>query len=442
MREFVTREVVENWVSMLRADVDGAIWLCDDDEDARFYERCAHETSRIVPAGGQALALLDEVKRRGIAGVVAAIRQAEGNPQEGIFCPDIGDVASVLLLSSTSDRTIVDVTGAPWAAACGKIAGSARVRAISIAKAIEHLRQGSTGERAPDLSITRTINELICWDTFQLRWNRINECLRDHSEAKRFLDEARSAPEDEDPRMSLSKCDGRDVVELLSAATRHFRPRGINAVTQVGPRELMRLLRVGYDMEELTADGVFHRMRRWERQHQGYPLLKEWRLRDPLGVVLDQRYWEQDLKVQFALTKSGQRLAALKMDLDNFKAVNEKLGHSMGDEAIRLYCTMVRENLGPYAEVYRRGGDEVVVLAPGLSGPEAAELAERLRQRIESDFREWGTRHRLEACPTASIGVVSMDLCPSAEDAVKLLDQAQKLAKETGKNRVVHLKDS
>jgi len=203
----------------------------------------------------------------------------------------------------------------------------------------------------------------------------------------------------------------------------------------------MRLLRVGYDMEELTTDGVFHRMRHWERQHQGYPLLKEWRFRDPLGVVLDQRYWEQDLRVQFALTRGGQRLAALKMDLDNFKVVNEKLGHSMGDEAIRLYCRIVKENLGPFGEVYRRGGDEVVVLAPGLPGPEAAGLAERLRQRIELDFREWGTRHSLETCPTASIGVVSMDLCASAEDAVKLLDQAQKSAKETGKNRVVQLNE-
>jgi len=99
------------------------------------------------------------------------------------------------------------------------------------------------------------------------------------------------------------------------------------------------------------------------------------------------------------------QFAAFKMDLDNFKGVNEALGHSGGDEAIRLYCLIVKRILGKSGEVYRRGGDEVVVFAPGLDGSAARALAEKVRNAVESDFREWGDKKGLSGFPTASIGL-------------------------------------
>src|SRR4051812_24788022 len=95
MQEQINVDVLTNWVVMLRADVDGAMWLSDDDVEARFYEKVAHESSRIVPAAGLALPLLDAVLRRGLQGVVATIGGvASSTDAEDIFRPSSGDIAS------------------------------------------------------------------------------------------------------------------------------------------------------------------------------------------------------------------------------------------------------------------------------------------------------------------------------------------------------------
>jgi len=113
------------------------------------------------------------------------------------------------------------------------------------------------------------------------------------------------------------------------------------------------------------------------------------------------------------------------------------LGHSGGDDAIRLYCNVVRGVLGIVGEVYRRGGDEVVVLAPGLCDVRARELAERTREEVEARFRAWGAEHGLHPVPTASIGLVRCTT--ESSEIIRLADDAQRQAKQQGKNRVVCL---
>lgn len=86
---------------------------------------------------------------------------------------------------------------------------------------------------------------------------------------------------------------------------------------------------------------------------------------EPFGLVWDQRYWRSDLERLLQL-EPAETISAFKMDLDNFKGVNQKLGHAGGDEAIREYLRIVQSCPGRAAEVYRRGGDEVVAFAPGV----------------------------------------------------------------------------
>jgi diguanylate cyclase (GGDEF)-like protein len=128
-----------------------------------------------------------------------------------------------------------------------------------------------------------------------------------------------------------------------------------------------------------------------------------------------------------------------KVDLDNFKQVNDELGHAAGDEAIRLYFKTIARVLGNVGEVYRRGGDEVVVLAPGLGGASARELAERTRLEVENVFRDWASERRLRSAPTASIGLAISNAEESRSQITRLADEAELQAKRQGKNRVVVL---
>src|SRR5688500_15950408 len=96
-----------NMVMMMRADVDGAIWLVDDDEEGRFYETAAHERGRVVPAFGSAAAVLRLVAERGLEGVFAVVRApAEEAEVPAVFRPDVGDVASMLLMARSADRVL------------------------------------------------------------------------------------------------------------------------------------------------------------------------------------------------------------------------------------------------------------------------------------------------------------------------------------------------
>jgi diguanylate cyclase (GGDEF)-like protein len=239
------------------------------------------------------------------------------------------------------------------------------------------------------------------------------------------------------PKLDIVNCDGIDAVALFAAATRLCKPRGISAAKQVCVHDVLSTLRTAFQLPELEDDRIYWRLRAWERRHQSYPLLKSWRDLDPLGVVLDQRYWERDLRTFASSASSSNPLYVFKMDLDRFKMINDTLGHSGGDEAIRLYCELVRDTIGSRGEVYRRGGDEVVALVFGLSDVEARNLAESVRKRIETTFQDWSKARGLVICPTASIGAVVSTGDKSVEVLCEQMDAAQRKAKDEGRNRVV-----
>lgn len=277
----------------------------------------------------------------------------------------------------------------------------------------------------------------VDWTSFTVRWEGL---FRRHGALIGREDELRAAwaallnrplPE------LLGEIDGWEVVMMLSLATQNFRPRGICSKRCLDGKDLFDELLLGYQLEQLEADDIFWQMRRWERLNSGYPLLRSWRANDPLGVVWGQQYWQKDLESMLRSLRPGENLAAFKLDLDNFKKVNEALGHLGGDEALKVFLSVVKGVFTGQGEVYRRGGDEVIVLAPGLDLLGASALAEELRSRVETELRAWGSAQGLAACPTASIGVVVLPSDCGHMEASRLMDKAQLEAKHAGKNRVV-----
>ncbi|HWY18158.1 MAG TPA: EAL domain-containing protein [Solirubrobacteraceae bacterium] len=133
--------------------------------------------------------------------------------------------------------------------------------------------------------------------------------------------------------------------------------------------------------------------------------------------------------------RSQAPVAALFIDLDNFKSINDTLGHGAGDELLRAVCDRLQVVVRDIDALGRLGGDEFVIVAEGMSldaGPEL--IAERLLEALKQPFELRGAENRLTV--TASVGIATGDR-GSAEELLRDADIAMYRAKWSGKNRYV-----
>ncbi|HXE43890.1 MAG TPA: EAL domain-containing protein [Conexibacter sp.] len=134
--------------------------------------------------------------------------------------------------------------------------------------------------------------------------------------------------------------------------------------------------------------------------------------------------------------RSGTPVAALFIDIDNFKSINDTLGHSVGDELLCAVAARLDSTVRGTDGLGRLGGDEFVVIAEGISvgaGPEL--IAERLLDALKEPFR-LGSAEESQVFVTASIGIAS-SVRASADELLRHADIAMYRAKWDGKNRYV-----
>jgi diguanylate cyclase (GGDEF)-like protein len=132
--------------------------------------------------------------------------------------------------------------------------------------------------------------------------------------------------------------------------------------------------------------------------------------------------------------RSQTPVAALFIDLDNFKGINDTLGHSVGDELLRAVADRLQGAIRSSDALGRLGGDEFVVISEELSlaaGPEL--IAERLLDALKLPFL-LGDEQEVRVTVTASIGIAAGELIP-AEVLLRDADIAMYAAKWDGKNR-------
>ena len=145
--------------------------------------------------------------------------------------------------------------------------------------------------------------------------------------------------------------------------------------------------------------------------------------RRALFTELD-RQWKQAID-------SGETISCIMVDIDHFKSINDGYGHAMGDRVLQMVSKVLRSNALPQHVVARYGGEEFVLLLPNTNLDAAAQLAEKLRMRIE--MVRYADRQ-----VTASFGVASNE--QPAEEAAELLNLADKalyFAKFNGRNCVI-----
>jgi diguanylate cyclase (GGDEF)-like protein len=92
--------------------------------------------------------------------------------------------------------------------------------------------------------------------------------------------------------------------------------------------------------------------------------LRSGRERDATGIVVDGRYVQRDLKIALADVSEAAPVTVAFADMNGLKRLNDRHGHAVGTEAIRAYLETVSVMVGNAGTVYRRGGDEVVVIFP------------------------------------------------------------------------------
>jgi diguanylate cyclase (GGDEF)-like protein len=140
-----------------------------------------------------------------------------------------------------------------------------------------------------------------------------------------------------------------------------------------------------------------------------------------------------------ALTRARRHqvpIAALFIDVDNFKCINDTHGHDVGDELLQLLAARLDGVIRDADALGRLGGDEFVVIAEGLGlTAEPEMIAERLREALKEPFT-LGEHSKTELQVTASIGI-AVGRHASAEELLTNADQAMYRAKLDGKDRYV-----
>lgn len=121
------------------------------------------------------------------------------------------------------------------------------------------------------------------------------------------------------------------------------------------------------------------------------------------------------------------------LDVDRFKALNDRAGHRAGDDVLRSIAAALVENIRRGDTLYRYGGEEFLVLLPEQTLDGARLAGERLRQAVE----ELGLEHPAGGTVTASVGVAGLgDASCTPDELFELADRALYRAKEGGRNRV------
>ncbi len=154
---------------------------------------------------------------------------------------------------------------------------------------------------------------------------------------------------------------------------------------------------------------------------------------DVLTEVANRRGLMQAFDVETArLERQGGELAVGLLDIDNFKKLNDTLGHSVGDMALKTLAGHVQKQLRAVDIVARFGGEEFVVLLPGVPVDEAQVTLTRLQRTLSASLFMHDGR---EVFVTFSAGVTRFRPGEPLESALERADEALYEAKRTGKNR-------
>ncbi len=158
---------------------------------------------------------------------------------------------------------------------------------------------------------------------------------------------------------------------------------------------------------------------------------------DKLTGIANRREFERRLQLEAqAAGETGAPLSLIFLDVDDFKDFNDRHGHKIGDEVLKLVAGKLRNRVRDRDLVARYGGEEFVTLLPDTPLEDAAQVAERIRAALASSIVRHRTSGEAYGTVTASFGIATY--CPgeALEYFVQRADEALYRAKRDGRNRV------
>jgi diguanylate cyclase len=156
---------------------------------------------------------------------------------------------------------------------------------------------------------------------------------------------------------------------------------------------------------------------------------------DPLTGALNRKGLDEAIDRELSTVRRKETpLCMALLDIDNFKKLNDAMGHATGDSALNHLATVARESMRPQDTLARFGGEEFVILLPDTPLDRGIEAMTRLQRELTKRFFLAGNEKILI---TFSAGVAQLAEGESGMDAIRRADQAMYVAKRAGKNRVL-----
>ncbi len=156
---------------------------------------------------------------------------------------------------------------------------------------------------------------------------------------------------------------------------------------------------------------------------------------DPLTGSLNRKGLDEVMVREIARAQRGDTpLCVALLDVDNFKQINDRLGHATGDAALVHLADVARAAMRPQDMLARYGGEEFVLVLPDTALVDGVAAMQRLQRELTKNFFLQGSEKLLI---TFSAGIAQLTPTDSSHDAITRADQAMYLAKRQGKNRVV-----
>ena len=171
-----------------------------------------------------------------------------------------------------------------------------------------------------------------------------------------------------------------------------------------------------------------------QREQRLSAQLAELSVRDSLTGLHNRRHMDEAVDQMFRYAmRSGDPLSVAVIDLDDFKPINDRHTHMVGDQVLKQAATILLASIRGSDELVRMGGEEFALLMPGTASEEAVTVCERMRVALEQF--DWG-----QITPgivlTASFGVATTGAAREVPELIRSADEQLLKAKRSGKNRV------